>query len=272
MPRARYFMVQRVSIALVLLLFAAVLRAQVPNVRLNEAATTIREVGRALIVRSPEDAKRYNPDFEREQTQKLTKALDSYVSATLEGKPDVTARDVRAGLKAVYDPWTEWGDMVDAPQAWRVSLKGQQFLVVALLLNRNGQGAPRSKALLEAFALRDGKGQVVSSTGDTFDGHGLFAREMTSHVPGESWFLVYGKRFADSGARSEVVLYSFDGTQFQTKWSRSELSALRLNVDGDTLDLNYWTPGPASVRKPVHERYRLTEKGVVAQENAPPQE
>jgi hypothetical protein len=53
------------------------------------------------------------------------------------------------------------------------------------------------------------------------------------------WVLVSGRRTGDTGARLEVRLYSFDGTEVKSLWSRDALVAESVRVEGDSITLEY---------------------------------
>jgi hypothetical protein len=225
------------------------------------AQAAIQSASRSLTVTSPDESKRYTPQFEREQTALLEDALSGYAAAILEAQPTISATDLRAALKAAYNPFSDWFDLVDVPQAWRSDLGGKQFVVIAWSLFRGGRAIPRSKGFVQALLNSQGHFVSAAIAGDEFDGRGLFIRRVQSRVAGEEWFLANGMRFGDTGARSNVVLYSFDGKQFMVKWSRVELSALQLTVGTDAIDLDYDVrKAPQFERR--HERYGFTVAGL----------
>jgi hypothetical protein len=234
--------------------------------QLRNAQASIQSAARALTVTSANDL--YTPEVEREQTAALKAALNRYVvafSAQKRGTP--ASAELAAALRHVYDPWAAWDNRSNTPFVTSAILGNRRFLVVSWLLFRGGIGIPRTKGFIQAFSASDGVVQPIASTGDEFDGDGLFVREMPSPVPNQIWLLAYGQRFGDTGSRSDVAVYTFDGARFTTTWSRRDLEGLQVEFDG-TLRLKYSRKkGPADratggfAFDHFSDEYRITARG-----------
>ena len=231
---------------------------------LERASAAIREADRALRTKTAEEAKRYTPEYERQHTAALQQALTRYISGVLQAQPEISADALRDRIASVYNPWSGWGADANTPQAWRLTIGQRAFVVTALLLFRGGEGIPRSAGFIQAF---DNSGRPIADAGSEFDGHSLVARQLTP-TEKEARFLVNGKRFGDTGSRSDIVLYGFDGAKFNVTWSRPDVPGLVLDVQNGTVRLRYSLkkiPEPPA-KGPIVEEYveelRVTPKGL----------
>jgi hypothetical protein len=195
---------------------------------------------------------------------KLTSGQDaqevaSYLSC-IQDDSDSTLKGHHMSLRA-FDPAT-----TNTPRVF-IEKTAIPTAVSAVVVNRGGGTLPDTKPLVECFAKSEiGGWQSIGEVGKDFEGQTLFAYPLKSPFSSETWFLLSGRHFGDTGGRLLVEIWGCDGRKLEMKWKRSGMRWGEATVQGDgtLVSLSY---EPASSDRISHlvrrtEVFRVTEKGL----------
>lgn len=175
---------------------------------------------------------------------------------------------VRA-VKVVQGKTTQSWDDVDPsriilPYADLAEISGLPTLVSAFMILEGGYGIPDSLSYIQ-FYSSDGEGyKLKAEVSDDFRQFMFQVRRVPSSNPNEVWYLVWGTRWGDNGARMRVRLYGFDGSSLRTIYQREGLYGGSLTVSGDRVDISYQDfERRFIVEQAIHEHYRIGGDGLV---------
>ena len=115
------------------------------------------------------------------------------------------------------------------------------------------------------FFVRTSKGwEQRASVGEEFRRCTFSVRRLPSPLAGQVWYLAWGHLIGDSGTRLKLRLYSFDGAEVRTVWSREGLTWGRVEITDGSVVLDYaekYAPTEAGVKQ-IHEILHVTANGL----------
>jgi len=194
------------------------------------AAAKYAELNRQLIVENKADAERY-PEVRETITDQLRQLVDQQIAEQLNTDGSPKPENIVARIRCVqrlppqYRPYPK---ITNVPFAIAVG-DGNPAAIVAYDIYRGGAGAPDTMPVFEAFLPEWNKKWYPSTrTGQDLTGSTFFVFQLKAGRSGEHWFLLYGKRLGDSGARLDMQVISFDGMRLRTVWAKSGWSRVSI--------------------------------------------
>ncbi len=214
-------------------------------------------------------AKELPPPAEYEAiTARLRETLAEQIQAALSRSEDTPG--VMKAISSVQGKLalSEWDPGVtNTPFAERFEIEGKPGLAVAFVILRGGVATPDTLPVLQFYTKERDEWKLRAEADTDLHGCSLMVSSLDSPIPRQSWWLVWGQRFGDTGARRHLRLYSFDGDSLSTLWALDDLSAGDVTVDKDrrTIVLEYYRPvgTPENPRPPlrIREEWVLTTEG-----------
>ena len=176
-----------------------------------------------------------------EITEQLHNLLVAEIEDALAG-PKPAGRDVAQSLGRLLGETSisEWdAQSSNTPFAEFVELNGAQTLAVAYGVLRSCGALPNSHPYFEFYAPENGAWQLKTQANLDFDRCTFFVSPIDEGLPGQAWFLAWGKVFGDTGSRLKLRLFAFDGTSVKTIWQRDGLSAGLVIASRKSVSLEY---------------------------------
>ncbi len=206
----------------------------------------------------------FSRDKAREAMEKLHSILSSEILHAL-NRPEISTTAVTQRLASVQGEFRLPSDMTNVPFVEPFQMIGLPSMAVAYVILEGGDGIPKTQAHLEFYDRLNGSWRLAASapSREDFEGCEFFVSRMKSGMTGERWFLAYGMTIGDTGARVKLRLYSYDGLNVRTIYSRDGLIRCLLKVSENSVTLDYdrkyqsLEPGNR-----VHEVLRITSRGL----------
>lgn len=197
-------------------------------------------------------------------SKQLHEMVSKEIDLTLSARK-VSANDVTSAISALQGKMnlTDSGpDFTNTPFAKFFSLNGVTNVAVAFVLLQGGDAIPDTQTYLDFYDNASGiwTKKVTAPTLADFEGCSFSVAELTSGLPGEAWFLVWGGPFGSSHNREHMRLYSFDGFRVHTIWKRDNLDALKVKVTLKSAALDYQDFDNVSIEH--HEVFHVTPNGL----------
>lgn len=148
-----------------------------------------------------------------------------------------------------YDP----SDQIEMPYVDMSDIQGFPTMVAAFAVLSGGAGIPDVSAHIQFYFKVSGAWGLVAERGDDFGGCGFAVAALRSPVPGEVWYLAWGKVIGDTGARLKMRVYAFNGGSVRTVWQKDGLFGGSVEINRDQVILHYLEPPPEGVRIPPQE-------------------
>jgi hypothetical protein len=133
---------------------------------------------------------------------------------------------------------------------------------VGYTIIRGQEGIPDTVGVLEFYTKQNERWVATGIPESDFRGRRFFVNPMDSHRSDEKWFLVWGNRLGDTGARLNVRLYSFDGSSVRTIWERTDLSTGTIKVLENAIELEYDERYKAPVSERISKKFYITPSGL----------
>jgi hypothetical protein len=201
------------------------------------------------------------------QLEEMTARLHDLMAAEIEDTVSVekpSAQDVENAVKRLLGETalSEWDPaMTNTPVSELTQVGGAPALVAAYGMLRGANDAlPKSRSYLEFYTLENGAWRLKAQANPDFDGCTFSGAAMDPGMPGQAWFLVWGKAFGDTGSRTKLRLYAFDGTSVKTIWQRDELDGGKVTATRNSVELDY-SKGHNSLER-LHEMLFITFDGL----------
>jgi hypothetical protein len=237
-------------------MIASAQRSQSPEEYDREATTRVKALSERLRFREndPVDRRRYYAEL-KEVTKRLRTEVDRYIHVAF--SPTEASSSVQGRLRtllAEHKPNPDYGDLALA----RIGdLRGGQSLLVAYAIVRPPH---HDAATIRGYRLGVDGYDLMATTGDDFDGYGMFKQDLQSPIPGELWLLTWGQAHTFNGTKIRFRVYAFDGEKFRTVWSPDDLfdATVRFSDSGFAIDHHVRQP-PSE----LHDEYVLTPDGPV---------
>ena len=103
-----------------------------------------------------------------------------------------------------------------------------------------GEGIPDSQPFIDFYVERNGEWKLQAVTGSEFRASTYYVSSIPPGLAGESWFLAWGFKIGDSGARLAIRLYAFNGDGVRVVWKRDGLAGGNVEVSGNTVAISYF--------------------------------
>jgi hypothetical protein len=215
------------------------------------------------------NAKEQPSEAEYEEiTTQLRAIMTQRMNAFLSHSDDSDGlRKTIAGVQGEFALSTSDPGVTNTPFVERFQIFGQPGLTVAFVIVRGGSGIPDTLPVLQFYTKEWGEWKLRAETDTDFHGCTFMVSSLDSPVLGESWWLAWGQRYGDTGARRKVRLYAFDGETVKTVWQRDDLLAGSISVakDRKTIVLEYYrkvgTPEQPRPDLRIREEWYLTPNG-----------
>jgi len=154
-------------------------------------------------------------------------------------------------LNSIYPEWS------NIPFADVANINGTQVLASAFAVLSGGIGIPEIRPYVQFYSKASGTWMLVAEVGTEFAGTAFSMNAVRSAVPGELWYLVWGRAIGDTGARLKMSLYALDGRQTRTVWQRENIRGGTVEVSHDEITLDYFEPMADGIAPPRHLRETL---------------
>lgn len=143
-------------------------------------------------------------------------------------------------LRAIQgELWFRDPTMTNSPFAHLFVVNGLRCAAVGYIILEGGDGIPDSKAFLDFYVKQNAGWVRHATTGADFKGTTFFASPIAAGLSGQAWFVAWGMKVGDTGARVGIRLYSFDGDQVRVAWKRDGLIRGEVGVSANSVTLDY---------------------------------
>jgi hypothetical protein len=179
------------------------------------------------------------------QLKAVTERLHGLAVAEIEGVlagNNPSAQDVALAVRTLLgatSPETWDTQATNTPFAAFVPLNGGRVLAAAYGILRGGGALPNTHWYLEFYAPDNGTWSLRASANPDFDGRTFFVSQMDAGLAGQAWILAWGKTFGDTGARLQLRLYAFDGSEAPAIWQKDGLIRGDVTISGRSVTLGY---------------------------------
>lgn len=123
-----------------------------------------------------------------------------------------------------------------------------------------------SRSWLGVFGAEDSKQyRLIAKIEDPFPNRLIGFIQLPSQRPGETLFLYHGVGWGDPHNQLMITVYSFDGQELKSLFTRSGLTQGQVRTEGGKIELNFLTVARGPGYPPAPERteiYRLTPSGI----------
>jgi hypothetical protein len=178
--------------------------------------------------------------------------------------PRLTVEVVQDAVRQIQGdlaPWTGGpGSDTNTPLAQFFELNGDQYVAVGFGTLEGNEDISDSQSVLEFFVKRNNAWKVQADTGSEFRSYTFFLSPISAGVPGESWYVAWGQRYGDNGARLKACLYGFNGNGVRTIWERDGLTGGQINVSPTSVTLDYYKEYHSL--EMIHEVLHITPNGL----------
>ena len=214
-----------------------------------------------------------------ETTDEITKELHDMVATAIQQAllaPEVSSESVR---KAMSDLQGEdslsslsTGPHVVNPRAPNVPFadlshtNGVPTVLAAFAVVRGGGGIPQVRAYLQFYSQIAGEWRLQAESGSDLDRTAFSVARVKSGASNESWYLVWGSIFGNTGARGKIRLYGFDAYSVRTLWQNDDLTDATITVSQDRVTIEHYVVRPEGLLIPPRhlvEVMRATVNGLV---------
>lgn len=183
-----------------------------------------------------------SPQASLNRTTDLTGFVTRIMLARLTDIRDPSS--IRAYLACMQEREGErpWEETTNTPQIFLTTPGPVPLAVTSMMIMRGGVAIPNTLALVQCFARIRGNWTLVPNAGNQqeFDSHTLFINELRSPKPGESWYLLSGRNFGDTGGRLRMEVVACGARQMRTVWKRDGIVWGKIEVAGQrTVSLTY---------------------------------
>jgi hypothetical protein len=187
-------------------------------------------------------------------TREIHGVVDDFVRDAMspDGPESVEAR-IRT-LLVNHRPDPEFGDLALAREA---NVAAGQALILAYTIVRPPHF---DVGTIRGYGLRNGRFELVATTGDDFADYNMFKAALPSQRAGEFWLLVWGSEHTFNGRRDRFRVYAFDGTAFETIWAPEDMFETHVTLTRTGFSIAH------HLREPPYElndEYALTVDGVI---------
>jgi hypothetical protein len=224
------------------------------------------KLNRPLIIKDASEARLY-PVVAESETEKAHKYLDNSVLTYLNGSSSVRPNDLVLLIQCIQSviPNYEIGrkeGSTNLPVAFLLP-EDRPTIAVGFEIYRGGAGAPDIRPYFEVFRRADKGWEQIGEAGASFAQHSFYARPILAGKPGEKWFLLWGRRIGDSGARLRIVVAAYTGPSLHEAWSIDGLTKTEIagNFE-DHLILRREVTNEKGRAQEVQERFDVVPDGL----------
>ncbi len=212
-----------------------------------------------------ETGRAYHTSAADEINEQLRRIIQGEVIDHLDVVPN-TEMAVKNAIAEVQGASSLDADRTSAPLVELYELAGTRKAAVAYVLDQGGDFLPDILPYLEFYDRLGGEWHLraTAPTVETFHGGTFYVQRMNGGITSESWWLVWGVTFGDTGSRVKARLYAFDGGSVKTIWKRDDLHGGELSATSETVTLDYDSEHkPSRPVTRIHEVYRATPNGLI---------
>jgi hypothetical protein len=207
-------------------------------------------------------------------TSQVFAEVDGFIADSIE--PNMTVNQITAALDKLLN--RQPGSVLKSV-ALTANLPSGLFLIVGVELERGGGAIDEGAISFRAYQNQGGKFVLVTATDDLRNGNladpflcCVYAKSLPSlPVTGEFWFLAWARANVQSPPTIALRLFTFDGQQFRTLWSPSDVltwdlnNAVQIHPPGFIVNRAFDSSGgaPHSPDVIIHEQYALSANGPV---------
>lgn len=206
---------------------------------------------------------------QQEVTDKLRAMITDRIRAVVSRTNDARAvREAVVNLQGTYALSSGREGETNTPFAEPFTINGDPGLAVAFVVLRGGMAIPNTLPVMQFYVKESDEWKLKAEVVGDLQGCSYMATRVESPNPNQSWWLVWGQVYGNTGALRKLRLYSFDGVVIRTVWSRDDLfgGMVRLGEDSKRVYLEYARKGGTGDRpdfERVAEEWLLTLDGPV---------
>ena len=249
----------RIAIAGAVIIVAAISGAATPTEEYAAIASKIY-LGKSPGSRTLEPI---SSDAFRGLVGNLDQLIEREVGAALNSSPTPTSKQIVGRINDIQGDYASTGFF---GQGGPFAAGGPQDMpptfAVGFAVMAGGLAIPTPQPTIAFFVKDTGGWKLKAETSDDLRDLTLDMQQVNSKMPGQMWLLVSGRRTGDTGARLNVRLYSFDGAEVKSLWSRDALVAGSVLVEGDSITLEYDEQYHTAAPRVVEKHY-LAPSGVL---------
>lgn len=226
----------------------------------------LAELNQAIIIRDREDARHYQL-VKDNGTERVRNYLEGQILQQLrtDSFPQPTNIELRIRCVQSAVPQYEIGrkdGSTNMPVAFLLS-GDKPTVAVGFEIYRGGAGAPDIRPYFAVFQKRDHEWTLSGEVGSSFTQRTFFVHPIKAGRPGESWFLLWGKRIGDSGARLRVAIAAYNGTSLREIWSVDGLTGTQVTgIFGDHIILEGEVTNQKGRAEDFRERFDVVPEGL----------
>jgi len=127
----------------------------------------------------------------------------------------------------------------NTPQVFISRTPRSSTAVASMLLMRGGSAIPSTRPFFQCFAQIHHTWTLLGQSGEELDGHTFFIHPLQSPVPGESWYLLSGTTFGDTGGRLHLEVVSCSASQYRRVWDRDGFLWGEVEMDRGAVIVTY---------------------------------
>jgi hypothetical protein len=189
------------------------------------------------------------------QAERMINNLHDMVTAGVAGRigrPDLSATALRTAISDLQgdNSLSSFLPDTEIPFVNLADIYGMHTLTIAFAVMSGGDGAPDVRPYIQFYSAIAGQWQLHGEVGSEFNGADFHVAPIKSPVSGQVWYLAWGAVIGDTRARLKLRLYSFDGFDVKTIWTRDDLSGGSVAISGDQVLLDYYEFPPEGVVAP----------------------
>jgi hypothetical protein len=249
------------------LVIPLVLAAQTTSqtTRLRESvAGRIGSLSKSLRFRDAPGEQQYRT-VKNQLTLQIHGMIDDYIAQAFDPAQS-KATEIQEALTELLGEHKHDSQYSGPPFASLNELRNGFSLVVGYMLVRGGNAVNESAVSIRGYHAEAGQFRFSDSTGQDFDGYGLFVRQLASPVAGESWLFVWGPLSGFNGNKVRIRLYAFDGTKFRTVWDPGDVLNMTVDFSNDGFAVTHLDEDHYQNRRPpyyLRDDYVLTPDGAL---------
>lgn len=222
------------------------------------------KLSHTVIIRSKEDARNY-PRVRESGTERLHKYLEEQILQQLRSDSFPHPTNIQLRIRCVQSgvpEYSRFADVTNLPIVFRLP-DSKAAVAVGFVLYRGGAGAPDLRPYFEVFQKDGQDWGAVGEVGASFAQRTFYVRPINAAKTGDNWFLLWGHRIGDSGARLRLAIAAYDGTSIREIWSLDGLTGTRVaGVFGDHIVLEGEVTNQRGRAEEFRERFDIVADGL----------
>lgn len=207
--------------------------AQSTDTRIKEIALSISRSASKLRWTDSSDSQQYER-VKSKATLEIYESIDAFIHDT----PIENISKLDSDLKYLLKENRGNPEYTGAAFAQQSDLLYGRSVIVAYGITRGGTAVNDSAITIRGYRLDRDKLILSDTTGQEFDGYGLFTKMLPPPITGEAWLIAWGPLHGFNGSKNRVRIYAFDGKTFRTIWNPDDMMNATIHVTSSGFSIN----------------------------------